>query len=69
MPNSTEVGPGWGSLCVAYATVRAVQATTNLLSAGSVWADCPPPYQTNAMSIYYIESPPTGEKFYRLKQQ
>jgi hypothetical protein len=46
-----------------------LQATTNLLFAGSVWVDCPPPYQTNAMSIYYIESPPIGKKFYRLKQQ
>jgi hypothetical protein len=43
-----------------------LQATTNLLSAGSVWAECPPPYQTNATSLYYLESPPAGSKFYRL---
>jgi hypothetical protein len=55
----------WGSSEMGWK----LQVTTNLLSAGSVWVDRPPPYQTNAMSIYYVESPPTGKKFYRLKQQ
>jgi len=45
-----------------------LQATTNLLATGSVWADCPPPYPSNATSLYYVESPPTGKKFYRLRQ-
>lgn len=45
-----------------------LQATTNLVSTGSVWVDYSPPYQTNATSLYYIESLPTGNKFYRLKK-
>jgi hypothetical protein len=43
-----------------------LQATTNLVSTGTVWLDCPPPYSTNATSLYYLESPPTGIKLFRL---
>ncbi|MCS7338372.1 MAG: hypothetical protein NZ739_09085 [Verrucomicrobiae bacterium] len=43
-----------------------LQATTNLVSGGSVWVTIPPPYRTNGPSIEYIESYPVGNKFYRL---
>ncbi len=45
-----------------------LQATTNLVSTGSVWVDYSPPYQTNATSVYYIEPLPAGNKFYRQKK-
>ena len=43
-----------------------LQATTNLVTAGSVWTECS--YQTNGATCCRIESPPAGSKFYRLKQ-
>ena len=42
-----------------------LQATANLLSTGSTWT--PGSYTTNGANCVYIESPPTGKKFYRLK--
>jgi hypothetical protein len=45
-----------------------LEATTNLAATPGVWTDIAPPYQTNATSLYYIESPPAGNKFYRLKR-
>lgn len=43
-----------------------LEATTNLASPGSVWEACS--YTTNGANCEYIESPPTGKKFYRLKK-
>jgi hypothetical protein len=43
-----------------------LQATTNLLITGSVWTEIPPPYSTDATSLYFVEPTPTGSKFYRL---
>ena len=44
-----------------------LQAATNLVTAGSVWTAYA--YVTNGANCVYIESPPIGKKFYRLKQQ
>jgi hypothetical protein len=57
------------TVCVWWAlsgTSWQLQATTNLVSAGSPWALCS--YTTNGANCIYIESPPTGNRFYRLKQ-
>ena len=45
-------------------TTWQLQATTNLVSAGSTWT--PRSYGTNGANCVYIESPPTGNRFYRL---
>jgi hypothetical protein len=42
-----------------------LQATTNLPTSGSIWTDLS--YQTNGATCCRIESPPAGNKFYRLK--
>ena len=42
-----------------------LQATTNLVPTGSVWTDCS--YQTNGATCYRLESPPSGNRFYRLQ--
>ena len=41
-----------------------LQATTNLLTTGSAWTEYA--YQTNGATCYRIESPPGGNRFYRL---
>jgi hypothetical protein len=43
-----------------------LQATTNLVTTGRIWTECS--YQTNGATCYRIESPPAGNKFYRLKK-
>ena len=43
-----------------------LQTTTNLVSAGSTWT--PRAYVTNGVTCVYTESPPAGNRFYRLKQ-
>ena len=43
-----------------------LQATTNLVTTGSLWTECS--YQTNGATCCRIESPPAGKKFYRLRQ-
>jgi hypothetical protein len=43
-----------------------LQATTNLVTGGSVWTEILPPYATNATSLYCIEAVRAGNKFYRL---
>jgi hypothetical protein len=48
------------------ATSWQLQATTNLLTAGSTWTPCA--HTTNEANCIYIESAPWGRKFYRLKQ-
>ena len=41
-----------------------LQATTNLVTTGSVWTGRA--YVTNGANCVYIESPPAGNRFYRL---
>ena len=44
-----------------------LQATTNLVSSGSAWAEIPPPYQTNGLTnISFTNAAPIGNTFYRL---
>ncbi len=43
-----------------------LQTTRNLLTTGCVWTECS--YQTNGGTCLRIESPPAGDKFYRLKR-
>jgi len=55
------------TVCIWWAvsgTSWQLQATTNLVSAGSTWAPCS--YTTNGANCTYIESPPAGNRFYRL---
>jgi hypothetical protein len=47
------------------ATNWQLQATTGLVSTGSAWT--PRSYTTNGANCVYIESPPTGNRFYRLR--
>jgi hypothetical protein len=57
------------SVCVWWAvseTSWQLQATTNLVTGGSVWSGCS--YVTNGANCVYVESPPLGSKFYRLKK-
>ena len=42
-----------------------LRATTNLVPTGAVWTDCS--YQTNGTTCYRLESPPSGNRFYRLQ--
>ena len=42
-----------------------LRATTNLAPTGAIWTDCS--YQTNGATCYRLESPPTGNRFYRLQ--
>jgi hypothetical protein len=48
------------------ATGWKLQATSNLVTSGSVWTEIAPPYATNATSLYFVEPTPAGNKFYRL---
>jgi hypothetical protein len=41
-----------------------LQATSSLLALGSTWSPCT--YVTNGANCVYIESSPTGNRFYRL---
>jgi hypothetical protein len=41
-----------------------LQTTTNLVSTDTVWTDCS--YRTNGATCYRLESPPSGNRFYRL---
>lgn len=43
-----------------------LHATTNVVTSGSVWTEIPPPYATNATSLYFVEPTPAGNKFYQL---
>ena len=57
------------TVCVWWAvseTSWQLQATTNLVTAGSDWTTRS--YVTNGANCIYIESPPSGNRFYRLKQ-
>jgi hypothetical protein len=55
------------TVCVWWAvssTSWQLQATTNLVPTGSVWTGRA--YVTNGANCVYIESPPSGNRFYRL---
>ena len=57
------------TVCVWWAlsdTAWQLQATTNLVTAGSIWTEYS--YQTNGVTCCRIESPPTGNRFYRLRK-
>jgi hypothetical protein len=57
------------TVCVWWAvseTSWQLQATTNLVTGGSVWSGRS--YTTNGSNCVYVESPPVGNRFYRLKQ-
>ena len=43
-----------------------LQAATNLVPPGSTWTSCS--YQTNGANCVFIETPPTGNRFYRLSK-
>jgi hypothetical protein len=43
-----------------------LQATTNLVNGGCTWSGCS--YVTNGASCVHVESPPLGNKFYRLQR-
>ena len=43
-----------------------LHATTNLVSAGSVWTEIPGPYSSNGANLQFTELVPAGNKFYRL---
>ena len=45
-------------------TTWQLQSTPNLVTAGSTWSPCY--YQTNGANCVFIETPPSGNKFYRL---
>ncbi|MGD0258877.1 MAG: hypothetical protein ABSD29_03535 [Verrucomicrobiota bacterium] len=55
------------TVCVWWALPAAswqLQATANLVTTGSGWTPCS--YVTNGANCIYIQSPPTGNRFYRL---
>jgi hypothetical protein len=43
-----------------------LECATELGAGASVWTQIPPPYQTNATDIFYVEPPPATNRFYRL---
>jgi hypothetical protein len=43
-----------------------LHAATNLVTAGGLWTEIPPPYQTNGAKLQFAEPAPLGSKFYRL---
>ena len=55
MVSWTSPAEGW---TLEYATV--------LTGGTGLWTEIPPPYQTNATSLYFTEPLPTGNRFYRL---
>ena len=64
MRTSTNTVVVWWALSE---TSWQLQATTNLVTTGSDWAAYF--YVTNGANCIYIESPPTGNRFYRLLKQ
>jgi hypothetical protein len=45
-------------------TTWQLQATANLVNSGSIWLPCS--YVTNGVNCVFVESPPAGNRFYRL---
>jgi hypothetical protein len=60
---STNTVVVWWALS---ATSWQLQAATNLVTVGSIWTEHT--YQTNGATCYRIESPPVGNRFYRLSK-
>ncbi len=63
------LNPQLSTITVSWAlseTSWQLQATTNLLNTGSDWTQYS--YQTNGATCYRIESPPAGNRFYRLRK-
>ena len=57
------------TVCVWWAvseTSWQLQATANLVTGGTAWWGCS--YITNGVNCVYVESPPLGNRFYRLKK-
>jgi hypothetical protein len=57
------------TVCVWWAvseTSWQLQATTNLVTGGSAWSGCA--YVTNGANCVHVESPPQGNRFYRLQK-
>ena len=68
-PTLSAVRTTTNTVCVWWPvpdTAWQLQATTNLATTGSVWTTRA--YTTNAGNCIYIESPPTGNRFYRLNK-
>jgi len=72
----TPGGPPLSVRCTATNTVLVswpqpaegwnLESTLELGAGSSVWTQIPPPYQTNATDIFYVEPPPATNRFYRL---
>jgi len=72
----TPGGPPLSARCTATNTVLVswpqpaegwnLESTLELGAGSSVWTLIPPPYQTNATDIFYVEPPPATNRFYRL---
>jgi len=45
-----------------------LEYATALTSGTGLWTQIPPPYQTNATSLYFTEPLPAGNRFYRLQK-
>jgi hypothetical protein len=61
------LNPQLSTITVSWAlseTSWQLQATTNLVTTGSIWTEYA--YQTNGATCCRIESPPNGNRFYRL---
>jgi hypothetical protein len=64
---SITLNPQLSTLTVSWPvseTSWQLQATTNLMTSGSSWTEYP--YQASGAPCSRIESPPTGNRFYRL---
>jgi hypothetical protein len=63
MRTTTNTVCVWWAVCDPAWTL---QTCTDLASSGGSWASCS--YQTNGANCYYVEAPPAGSKFYRLRK-
>ena len=66
---SIALNPQLSTITVSWplpATGWLLNATTNLVTGGSVWTEIPPAYQTNGVNLQFTEPLPVGNKFYRL---
>jgi hypothetical protein len=66
---SITLNPQLSTLTVSWPvseTSWRLQATTNLVTGGNFWSGCA--YVTNGANCVHVESPPVGNRFYRLKQ-
>ncbi len=68
-PYLSVIKTATNTVCVWWAvseTSWQLQATTNLVASGCVWSGYS--YTTNGANCVYIESPPVGNRFYRLQK-